>query len=452
MRLPRIFNPLTAFVAACVTLALVYGFAAARFGWFPSKLLSPAFDYFAVSMASVDAHRLHPVRYDFTGARSYDEAGKVVEVSDEENAADVTLLTSFFPTSAGPRPGVRLVDRRGEVLHEWSLDIDALWPVPRQDPMALQDPFLNYPHGTWLLDDGDLVVNVEYRGLVRLNARGDVVWKVDRRTHHSVARDDDGNFWVPVVSWAEDFEVLVKKYLGLWPPVTIEGALKVSPAGEILEEHDFLAALCASPHKSLLWTTGPSAGSRRYDIVHQNDVEPLPAALADQYPLFAAGDLLVSMCYLNAVFVYDPRTRAIKWLQSGPYVRQHDPDFLGDGWVSVFDNRTDESPGGQFLGGSQLVAVQPHTGASKVLYAGSAAGTGLRRPFYSGFGGKAQRLANGHWLLTEPTGGRVFEVDTEGRIRWEWVQAPERDRMLCEVLEGTRYTIARDRVLAWPRR
>jgi hypothetical protein len=450
--LPRIFSPLTAFFAACTFLALVYGFAAARLGWFPSSVLSPALDYAMSSLQPVDTHRLYPRRHDFSGARSYDTDGKAVEISDEENGQDVTLVTSFFATANGPRPGVRIIDRRGAVLHEWFLDVDALWPTPRQDAMAPQDPYHTYAHGCYLFENGDVLVNVEYRGLVRMNSRGEVIWKCDRRTHHSIHIDDDGNFWVPVLSWAEDLETVVKKYLGLWPPVTVEGALKISPDGHILEEHDFVAALCASEHKSLLWTTGPSAGSRRYDIMHQNDVEPLPRAIAAQYPQFSAGDLLVSMCYLNAVFVYSPKTRSIEWLQNGPFVRQHDPDFLGDGWISIFDNRTDESPGGQFLGGSRLLAVRPDTGAVKVLYAGSTQGSGRREPFYTAFGGKAQLLANGHWVITEPTAGRVFEIEADGRIRWEWVQELERDGMLCEVLEGTRYAITRDRALGWPKR
>lgn len=448
----RNHRPLIAFVTSLVFVALVYGFAAARFGWFPSSLLGPALDYAYFSLQAVDTHRLHPARYDFVGARSYDEDGQVVAVGDEANERDVTLVTSWFTTAAGVRPEVRVLDRRGEVLHRWEFDAAKLWAGRKADPMTPADPFQEYAHGTYLFEDGSVLINVEYHGLVRLDARGEVVWKCDRRTHHSVHRDEDGNFWVPVLSHADDLKDVVTKYLGLWPPVSVEGALKISPDGVILEEHDFIAALCASEHKSLLWTTGPNAAARKGDIVHLNDVEPLPQAFAAQYPMFAAGDLLVSMCYLDAVFVYDPRARAIRWLANGPWVRQHDPDFLGDGWISVFDNRWDESPGGQLLGGSRLVAVQPHTGARQVLYPGPAAGGGLRRPFYTSLGGKAQRLATGGWLLTEATGGRVFEIDAQGRIRWEWVQAPERNGMICEVLEGTRYAIPRARALAWQKR
>lgn len=447
----RLNRPLLTSVVSLAFLAMVYGFAAARLGWFPSSLLGPAIDYAHWSLQSPDTHRLYPARHDFHGARSYDENGQIVAIADATNEQDVTLVTSHFPTSAGVLPAVRVLDRRGEVLHEWRFDAKQLWPGTRDDPMAPADPFQEFAHGTYLFENGDLLLNVEYHGLVRLNARSEVVWKLDRRTHHSVHRDEDGNFWVSVLDFATDLPKVVEKYLGLWPPVHVEGALCVSPAGEILEEHDFLAALVASEHKSLLWTVGPGAATRRGDLVHLNDVEPLPKALAAQYPRFAAGDLLVSLCFLNAVFVYDRQTRAIKWLASGPWVRQHDPDFLGDGWISVFDNRTDESPAGQFLGGSRIVAVQPHTGAQRILHAGSTQGTGLRRPFYTSLGGKAQHLANGGWLLTETTAARVFEVDAEGRIRWEWVQEPERKGMVCEVLEGTRYAIPRAVARAWPK-
>ena len=73
---------------------------------------------------------------------------------------------------------------------------------------------------------------------------------------------------------------------------------------------------------------------------------PLSASMADQYPLFDAGDLVVSLRHIDAVFVLDPGTREVKWSAHEPFMRQHDPDFIGEGWISVFDNRNEATSRG----------------------------------------------------------------------------------------------------------
>lgn len=106
---------------------------------------------------------------------------------------------------------------------------------------------------------------------------------------------------------------------------------------------------------------------RREDITHLNDVEPLDAAMVEEYPRFEAGDLLVPLRNLHLVFVFDPESGRVKWHASHPLIRQHDPDFLGDGWVGIFDNNWDDTFRGRVLGGSRIVAVQAHTDSMRIL-------------------------------------------------------------------------------------
>ncbi|PSQ69065.1 MAG: hypothetical protein BRD31_06445, partial [Bacteroidetes bacterium QH_2_64_26] len=79
---------------------------------------------------------------------------------------------------------------------------------------------------------------------------------------------------------------------------------------------------------------------------------PLPSAMADEHPLFKSGDLVVSVKRLHLVFVFDPDSMTVKWHASDPFVAQHDPDFIGDGWIAVFDNQDDGTGRGSLLGGS----------------------------------------------------------------------------------------------------
>ena len=188
-------------------------------------------------------------------------------------------------------------------------------------------------------------------------------------------------------------------------------------------------------------------GERTGDLMHMNDVEPLPSSMADEYPWFQAGDLVVSLRNLHTIAVLDAQDGHVKWLDSDHWTAQHDPDFIGDGWIRVFDNNSyDRTQDGSVLGGTRIVDIQPHTGQVRVAFPG-APDTG----FYTAAGGKAQLLPCGHMLITEARPGRVLEVDSAGKIVWEWVQSPfEGDpSQVTEVLEGTRYDITVDTIQSW---
>lgn len=422
--------PKLLFLLSCVFFAFLYGFCAATFRWPPHGWLEDAFRQLGWLQAPVDPtqHRF-PARHSFRGVRSVGARGD-----------DVVLLSSFW-NDRGGAPGVRVIDRKGVVQHEWILDVAKLF-----QGMRYEDVGPRYVHGTHLFDNGDLLCNVEYLGLLRLDPRGQVVWRLDRRTHHSISRTERGDFWVCGARWIEPGEA-AQRFPGLEAPLWDELAMLVSERGDVLRAVSVLQAIFDSPHRALLWSTQYAPRPLpRLDLMHLNDVEELPSALAASYPLFAAGDLLVSMRFLNLVAVLSGDGRQVKWAAAGQFLEQHDPDFLGDGRISVYDNRTDWTIDGSRCGGSRLVAITPHTGALEPLYPRPTAGAG--QGFYSLHGGKAQALAGGGWLITEPSAGRVFEVSASGATVWEWVQDAEAG-MVAEVLEGTRYATTAEMVSAW---
>jgi hypothetical protein len=300
-------------------------------------------------------------------------------------------------------------------------------------------------------------------GLVRMNAAGKVLWKLPYRTHHSVSRDQDGYFWVCGLKWIEDTpegRTRLARYPGLNPPVAEDFALKVSEDGEILREISILKALYRSGYQQLI---PQISGKQVGDILHINDVEPLLPAMADQYPCFEAGDIAVSCRNINTVLLIGAGTGEVKWLFSR-FRQQHDPDFLKDGWIYVYNNNTDgfgHFPGkrhifdnregglvpswfGQYPGGSQILAVKPGEDLTRVIYPRTD-----KQSFYTPHGGKVQCLENGNLLITEVYRGRVFEVDPSGRTVWEWVQDRYDSELIPEVLEGTRYALTPEQIAAW---
>lgn len=422
------------FLMSAAFLSFLYGVSVGRFELFPYTFLSSSYNQFKRNFER--PHQLFPIRHLESGAKSHYPG---------ETGPGLTLLTSYW-RELDWKPGIRLIDAKGKVLHEWRTDPAEIWPTsPYSDFKAgTKNVSSNYVHGSYLFENGDVLFNIEYMGLARISACGDIVWRLPYRTHHSIFRDESGDFWVSAMKWIEDTadgKERLARYPGLVPPVVEDFALKVSPDGEILQEISLLSALYKNGYEHLFWKIHRVFTE---DVTHTNEIESLSASMADQYPLFDTGDLVVSMKAINSVFVLDPVTMEIKWLSIDLFLDQHDPEFIGDGWIAVFDNNWDGSPTGEYLGGSRIAATKPGTDYVRVLYP-----TERSKPFYTGAGGKFQILNNGNLLITEARAGRVFETDSLGRIVWEWVQEPYDDELVPEVLEGSRYDITPARVSQW---
>jgi hypothetical protein len=169
---------------------------------------------------------------------------------------------------------------------------------------------------------------------------------------------------------------------------------------------------------------------------------PCPAVAA---PLFEAGDLLMSLRNLHLILVVDPKSKEVKWHASAPFIQQHDADFVGDGWIGVFDNNEDFTKRGTMLGGSRIVTLQPHTDSMAVRFP-----TPRSESLYTDVWGKWQQLDNGNMLLTESSAGRVAEVTPNGRTVWEWGHAPYEESNVPVVTKAARHDLTREDVAAWP--
>ncbi|MFB6098681.1 MAG: arylsulfotransferase family protein, partial [Salinibacter sp.] len=274
-------------------------------------------------------------------------------------------------------------------MHRWRIEKATLFP----DSLNLR---YRYPetqslHGTYLFPNGDVLVNLSRVGTVRLDACGRVQWRLPEGSHHSIARAEDGSFWIPGTSARprRTSTAYPDGYPGLDEPVWIEELLQVSAAGTLLQRINVLDVLYANGlERHFVKEYQPEAGTagpHTKDLLHLNDVEPLPSSMADEYPLFDAGDLLVSLRNPNLVFVFDPASKRAKWHASTPFIQQHDPDFIGEGWIGIFDNNEDFTERGTMLGGSRIVALQPHTDSIEIRFP-----TEHSTPFYTAIRGKWQ--------------------------------------------------------------
>lgn len=423
-----------AFVFSLVVLAFLYGFAANARGWFPHDLMIRAWH-----QAQAVAPSLAADAPDFIAPRVYDRQGAQTFAPGELQPG-LTFVATIWKDSTW-LPGLKLIDSEGRTLHDWRITPEALFPdsvYRRWIPIGEQDI-----HGAYLFPNGDILANVEYAGTVRLDPCGEVIWALPHGNHHSISRADDGSFWIPGLSYESPATSprYPDGYPGLRDSIFHDLIQRVSPAGEVLQEIRVLDVLYENGLERYIpkaYQTGTS------DVVHLNDIEPLSVAMADEYPMFEAGDLVISLRDIHLVLVMDPESLAVRWHASDPFIRQHDPDFIGGGWIGVFDNNDDGTGRGSMLGGSRIVALQPHTDSTKVLFP-----TPQSQELFTRHRGKWQALENGNLLVTESTSGRLVEVAPDGQTVWEWVSEPYDESYVPYVSEGTRYRIAAATVASW---
>lgn len=421
------------FVAGLAALPVLAGLAIGRYRLPPAPQLNAGVD-------ALQDWRMNWKSYlgreptKFLRKARYPGAGVVV---NEPGLAQpgVTFMAGLWDSL----PGLTLRALDGTELHRWPARFGAIWPDPshlRPDEIPFNDLDAHI-HGALLYPNGDVVFNFEYRGAVRLDRCGKVLWRLPRRAHHSVWPDDAGNLWIPSVKAQHDAPD--SRFPRLVPPFVEDSILQVSPDdGRILREISILDVLHGSTYEGALLPNGQKRVElESEDPTHLNHVEPLSAAMAPAFPMFAAGDLLVSLRELNLVMVVDGRAERVKWSRTGPWVRQHEPHFLPDGRISVFDNRNTENPDHAARGkprfASRPLAVDPATGRTDVVHEGT-----LQQPFFTDIMGKEQRLANGNVLVTEATAGRAFEVTPSGRIAWSFVNRFDADRVAL-LEQATRY-------------
>lgn len=353
-------------------------------------------------------HFLEPARYDGSGV-TRNTGGK----------DDLILLSGFIDGNNR----ARLIKRDGTVVADWELSAHKLFPDTsffREDPATDWNAIT---HGTIITPEGDIVFTFESGGMARLDRCGKPVWTTPGIiNHHSP-------------NWMANGGVVVSggRYIDKpnseipWPfkgPYWEDLVFKYDAAGKKVFEKALTELFLENGMQAELSSTG-TFNTRVNGEFHLNEVEELSPALAADFPMFAAGDLMLSLRNRNMILVTDPEVKTIKWWRVGPQIRQHDPDFEKGGKITVFDNHSDESLDGSREGGSRIWQIDVATGATATLYGGR---DGQR--MYSAERSTHQTQADGNILITEAQAGRSFEVTPGGEIVWEYVNRYDDKRAL----------------------
>jgi hypothetical protein len=182
--------------------------------------------------------------------------------------------------------------------------------------------------------------------------------------------------------------------------------------------------------------------------VHLNKIEELSSAIANDFILFEAGDLAISLREQNLIMVINPNTGIIKWWRIGPWLRQHDPEFIPSGKIIVFNNNLYSMSLNKFsdenrLYASNIVEFDFASNEHRIIFGGREG-----QELHTILRGKLELSPNGGLLVTEFEGGRVFETDSNGRIIWEYINRYDSDEV-AEISEARIYPASYFQVSDW---
>lgn len=373
-----------------------WGWVAVKLQLFPYHYIEPV--YGEIQAFFAESHRENVrdiVRYDHQERKAnFDFSG--LQVRDGQFADDGFLLISRYSKLDGQVIIDLMSLAAGDIVHTWKPDMDAIFARTPSFNTGINTRAAYRSQHPLLMDNGDLVISSGEGPLVRIDPCGKPVWAIERHFHHSIEMDNQGNLLVPMVisDGANDLGV----------PMRDDGFAIVSLDGKILREFSLYRLMMANGYRGLIY----GVGEFEEDRFHLNDVQPVPGS---------DDEVLLSIRNLSSVALLNMATGVIEWLQTGPWVNQHDVNPLPDGWVSVFGN--DFARGAWKLmaeGHSQVYLYHPETGEIQTPYSQVLKETGMR----SDYEGRATILANGDAFIEETNRDRLLRISRD-RIRWEYV-------------------------------
>lgn len=316
--------------------------------------------------------------------------------------------------SSGHSQQIDLIDMNGALVHRWHRPLSELWPDGLGHHRHRPPDSVVTVRRAKLLPNGDVLALYVCLGetpwgcgLVKLDQHSQVLWRYPGTTHHSLALGDDGQ----IVTLENEVISTARPGLPdhLVAPFIEDYVTVLSADGEPQSRISISEAFRNSPYAETLQRLRPDLTG---DLWHANAAKPLTRRLAERFQPWRPGQILLSLRNVDCLALLDPDARSILWATFGPWRQQHDPDFLDDGHLLLFDNLGPQRDGPR----SRVLEIDPRTTGIIWQYAGAA-----DDPLHSRRVGSQQRLPNGNTLITESQRGRILEVTRSGKVVWEYL-------------------------------
>ncbi len=427
------------------TLFFAWGYAMTRFQVFPWSWVAPIEQEILAFVKGADGEEnkvtdkivndlnIRPSRQLYDYQASSDRSYSLVEIeglrsrrqspqlfSTHKQLEGYRFIYGTFDYSDTLHAGI-LLDENNQLIHRWTIDQKALKEIitqkNKQDggDRKLKPANLRLPQGLEVLNDGTLILNEGYRGngMHNVDFCGNIRWSALGPYHHVTAlNEDDQTLWTFGSGDIEQVDLATGEVIRT---ITLQQIHQANSEISIF-----------TPRRRI------SSGQWLSDPIHKNDIEPLPARLAGAFPMFQAGDLLITHRSTNLVFVIDPQDLRIKWWRSGIVRRPHDSDWQPDGTITIYDNNMREASegndnylsDGDYVRYTNITKIDPKSYATEIIYRGE------NDKVYSGARGVHQVLPNGNILISSPHQGRILEVTADGETVFEFLNTYDEMEML----------------------
>ena len=430
---------LIGYLGGAYVLAVIFflwGIAAGNSGVFPWRVIEPFYDevYAALTFQETteksvaDKFMLHRLQRRVV----HEEAG--FHIHDKSFSDDGYLLLSRYDKELDGSTVELFSLAEQKILHIWDLPRKEI--EKRAKGMRFRQ---GYPldSGSFralhplLMDDGSIVYNAGLPSpLVRSSACGDIIWLSRRNFHHSNELDTEGNILSPIIVEGEDPTVV---------PIINDGWAVVSAEdGSVLEEHSVTELLLENGYRGIVY----GIGNFNRDVIHLNDAQPVLFDTEDA----KVGDVLLSSRHLSTVALFDHVAGNFKWLETGPWLNQHDINQLPDGRYSIYGNDVINAGRGipTYVDPevSDIYIYNPHDRSIEQPY------TDVVREHQIGTpsSGRSRILDNGDAYIEATDNGRIVRISTEG-IRWEYMNSISKDTI--GLVTWSRYLAADEIDLQW---
>ncbi len=232
---------------------------------------------------------------------------------------DLIVLATYSDTN-DLRSIVLLNLKNDSILRKWTVD------NPWDEVARIINPILH--------PDGSLIYNYYYwakPGLTKLDSAENIIWQNDSLVvHHGMNLNKEGDIWActnrrgmsgGTYSLAGE-KVFYNDYRITKFDHETGDMLFDKSITDILKENNIANYLLKS--------------AQTHEPIHLNDVQP--ALKTTKY--YQEDDVFISLRNISTILHYRPSTNELIDLIEGPFVHQHDIDFLNDSVLVLFNNNT----------------------------------------------------------------------------------------------------------------
>ena len=296
--------------------------------------------------------------------------------------------------------------QKNATVYTWTPDIEELNKINELNGIAAR-----YINNTFeiinpiLTKDTGLILKAENGMLYKLDKHSKIDWYLKGFFHHSIEQDADGNYWIPYTLKKQS--VNTSEY----PDLVDDCITKVSPDGKRLYSQSMMQVIVRNNLEAEVIGKGPYEKSP----LHINDIQP---ALSDS-KYWQKGDLLISMRNRSTLMLYRPSNGEIIWMQTGPWLNQHDVNFVDSVSISVFGNDIIRIGNGYQL-------VRKHNN----LYVYNFSTNATTTPYNTAFGsndihtersGRGMILHNKDLYVEETNYGKLYRLNNS-KVIWRYME------------------------------